>query len=254
MGDSATAMAAIIPEKKLIRVLVIDDEDRFQQDIKDYFETYGYAVDAARSPQEAKAFIAQKEYQIVIVDVNFEGIELDGDRFILQNYKDFKGARLVVATGLDINTLRNHVALKRHNIPVWDKGDDDFGKYLNDLTEETAQARKQKLAGQLNDFISDKLGGSGDYIVTGATAAVMTREKPERAPWEAAIENIMVLWLESQKNQKKPFLSVGRTVLSPLDMIDHVKRKTNLGNELLKMFVVEVGQSLGIEIESTSGR
>jgi hypothetical protein len=64
----------------------------------------------------------------------------------------------------------------------------------------------------------------------------------------------MVLWLESQKDQEKPFLSVGRAVLSPLDMIDQVKRKTNLGNELLKMFVVEVGQSLGMEIESTSRR
>jgi CheY-like chemotaxis protein len=255
---TGVAVAAVmIPEEKLIRVLVIDDEEPFQQDMSDYFGAYGYSVDVASNLDEAKSLLEKNEYQIILADVNFEGLELKGDRFVLTHYKNFQGARVVIVTGLNINELRNHDALDNLKIPIWSKGDPNWGTNLTELTEATANTRKQELASQLNDFMSDKLGGSGNYIVTGAPAAVSAAAVGAKAApitWELAIEDILVGWLESQSNPERPFFSVGRTVLSASKMVEQVKQKTEIGRELLEMFVTEIKYSLGLGDKPISRR
>jgi CheY-like chemotaxis protein len=251
---TAVAVAAVIPEEKLIRVLVIDDEETFQQDMTNYFDTYRYSVDVARNLEEAKTLLEMYDYQIALVDVNFPGIKLKGDSFVLENRSIFKDARVIVVTGRNINQLRNRNALEKIEIPVWDKGDVNWGRKLTGLTEETAEARKQEIASQLNDFLSDKLGDSGNYVVIGssAAAAAAAAAKPQREeiplpePWELAVEDILLGWLENQSNPERPFFSVGRAVYSPQNMIEQVQQKTEFGKELLGMFVTEVKYSLGL--------
>ncbi len=248
--SGTAAMAAVIPEEKLIRVLVIDDNETFRQDMIDYFGIYGYDVDVARDPEEAKPLIEKNEYQIVLADVNFDGLNLKGDRFVLNNYKDFKGARVVIVTALNVNELRNRAALDNLNIPVWNKADQNWGQNLTGLTRETAEARKQEIAGQLNDFISDKLGDAGDYIVTGASATAVATDAvtlpPPVEPWELEVKEILIGWLESQSNPHRPLFSVGRTVFSADKMVEQVRKRTDVGKQLLEMFLTEVRYSLGL--------
>lgn len=253
-SGTGTALAAVIPKGKLVRVLVVDDAVDFPQDMIDYFDIYGYSVDVARDIEEARVKLEKNEYQIVLVDVNFEG-ELKGDSFVLQNQSIFKGARVVVVTALNVNELRHRIALEEINIPIWGKEDDNWGSNLTGLTKETAKAREQEIADQLNDFISDKLGDPDNYVVTessAATAAAATDSvQPAPEPWEIAVEDILIEWLNGQNNPERPFYSVGRAVFSPIKMIEQIQQKTEIGKELLEMFATEIKYSLGLGSKPT---
>ncbi|HZE70926.1 MAG TPA: response regulator [Pyrinomonadaceae bacterium] len=248
--------AVMIPEEQLIRVLVVDDREDFRRPMSDYFREFGYAVDLAKNPDEAKPLLEKNRYQIVLYDINFEGLNVKGDRFVL-NYKNFKGARVVVVTALEVNQLRSTAELQNLDIPVWGKGDPDWGTNLNNLTEETLEARKQEIASQLEGFVRDKLGFTDNRILTSssATAAVMAREAPVTtagvglapAPWEIAVEDMLVEWLQSQDNLEGPLFSVGRTVLSANNMLDQIAKRTRIGKKLLEMFVTEVRHSLRLK-------
>jgi CheY-like chemotaxis protein len=245
------AAVAVIPEKKLVRVLVIDDEVSFQEDMIDYFNDYGYAVDVARDPTLAIELLKLNKYQIVLVDVNFTGIEIKGDSFVLKNHEYFKGARVVVVTGRNINTMRYRRALENLKIPIWDKGGENWGRDLTGLTEEATKARKQEITGRVNDFLSSELGDTGNYVMTGASAAAAAvAPQPEEAPtlerWAVQTKGIFFEWLESQSDPERPLLLIGHQVLSARSMIEHVKEGTELGNELLERFATEVRYSMGI--------
>jgi CheY-like chemotaxis protein len=248
--------AVMIPEAQLIRVLVVDDREPFRTAMSDYYREFGYAVDLAKDPDEAKPLLEKNRYQIVLYDINFEGLNVKGDRFVL-NYKNFKGARVVVVTALEVNQLRSTTELKNLDIPVWGKGDADWGTNLDNLTEETLEARKLEIASQLQDFVSDRLGFTDNRIVTSppATAAVMAREasvpaagaEPAPAPWEIAVEDMLVEWLESQDDLERPLFSVGRNVFSADNMLDQIAQQTRIGKKLLDMFVTEVRHSLRLK-------
>lgn len=250
MNGAGAAVAAIIPQQTIHRALVIDDEADFRVTMTDYFDTRGYSVDLASDLAQAKAFLDANEYQIVLADVNLGEFDVKGDVFVLR-YKNFKGARVVVVTGRNVNNIRNGNALKERDIPVWDKGDQDWGTKLNNLTAETSKARNEKFVGELNNFIKGKLGVStGNYVVTGSEAAatakaVAKRSKPQ--PWEIAVEDILVNWLHEQKDMLRPFFLVGRQVFSAADMVQQVKQKTDVGRELLRLFVKEVEHSLHLK-------
>jgi len=250
-ADSAAAVAAIIPQVKMNRALVIDDETDFHDRMTDYFDTRGYSVDLARDLTQAKAYLESNEYQIVLADVNLGDLDVKGDAFVLR-YKNFKSARVVVVTGRNLNNILNGNALKERDIPVWDKGDQDWGAKLNALTAETSKARSEKFSDELNDFIKDKLGvSSGNYVVTGAAAAATAKAvvQPERElqPWEIAVEDILIGWLQGHKDMARPFFLVGRQALSAADMVQQVRQKTEVGKELLGTFVEEVRYSLRLK-------
>jgi CheY-like chemotaxis protein len=233
------------------RALVIDDETDFHDRMTDYFETRGYSVDLARDLTQAKAYLEANEYQIVFADVNLGDLDVKGDAFVLR-YRNFKGARVVVVTGRNLNNIRNGNALKEQDIPVWDKGDQDWGTKLNALTAETSKARSEKFSDELNDFIKDKLGvSSGNYVVTvvaaAATANAVVQPQQEPQPWEMAVEDILIGWLHGQKDIARPFFLVGRQAFSAADMVQQVRQKTDVGKELLSTFVEEVRYSLRLK-------
>jgi CheY-like chemotaxis protein len=251
MNGAGAAVAAIIPQEKMNRALVIDDEVDFHERMTDYFDTRGYSVDLANDLAQAKAYLDANEYQIVLADVNLGDLDVKGDAFVLK-YRNFKGARVVVVTGRNVNNIRNGNALKEQDIPVWDKGDQNWGTKLNTLTAETSKARSEKLSGELNDFIKDKLGvSSGNYVVTGsvaaATARAVAKSQSEPLPWEIAVEDMLIGWLHDQKDIVRPFFLIGRQVFSAADMVQQVKQKTDVGKELLGMFVEEVRHSLRLK-------
>jgi CheY-like chemotaxis protein len=246
MSDSTGAAVAIqmeIPKSMLVRVLVIDDEASFQEDMKEYFEAYEYTVDVADSISKAKELLREHNYQIILTDVNFPGLAQEGDRFVLQNFKSFKGARVIVVTGLDINSVRNRNALEGLGVPIWDKGDPNWGSKLTSLAWEVAAASKKSIEAEVNDFIADRLGEQeGGYIVQTGT---VTNGRVEAKPWEIAMEDILIDWLKRQSDQEEPFLSIGREVLSANKMIYEIKEKSAIGEELLQMFVNEMRRCVG---------
>lgn len=247
MTDSTGAAVAIqmeIPKSMLVRVLVIDDEASFRQDMKEYFEAYEYTVDIADTISRAKELLKEHTYQVILADVNFNGLTPEGDRFVLQNFKNFKEARVIVVTGLDVNNVRNRNALEGLGVPIWDKGDPEWGTKLTSLAWEVAEASKKNIEAEVNEFIADKLGEQeGGYIVPTSVSTTISREQAR--PWEIAMEDVLIDWLKRQTDQEEPFLSIGREILSASNMIYEIRKRSAIGEELLQMFVSEVKHCVG---------
>src|SRR5216684_7995054 len=110
---AALALEMVIPNEKLVRVLIIDDNATFLETVRAYFEAQNYSVDTAESIVRAKKLITEHDYQIILADINFQGEIARGDRFVLKHHHDFKGARVAVVTGLDINSLTSRNALEK---------------------------------------------------------------------------------------------------------------------------------------------
>ncbi len=62
-------------EKAYRPLLLIDDDVYLLEKLTGVLEAAGYAVDAARSPKEALAFLAAKDYMLVITDLSMPGTE-----------------------------------------------------------------------------------------------------------------------------------------------------------------------------------
>lgn len=245
-SGAAVAIQMAIPKAKLVRVLVIDDEPHFQQDMRDYFGAYGYSADVAPSINEAKVLLRKHSYQLILADVNFQGALPEGDRFVLQNSKHFKGARVVVVTGLDVNSVRNRNALEELGVPIWDKGDPNWGAKLTELAQQTADASRARIEAEVDEFLAVKLGDRETQYVVKSPMSRSAAGQETRRPWEIAIEAILVDWLGTQADQDQPFLSIGRDVFSAAQMVDEIKSRSTIGDELLEMFITEVRHCVGM--------
>jgi len=71
--------AASRPEKRSLRVLLVEDEADLRDAIREVLMTKGFSVDAASNGSEALRFVRGREYQVVVSDIrlpNIDGIEL----------------------------------------------------------------------------------------------------------------------------------------------------------------------------------
>jgi DNA-binding response OmpR family regulator len=65
------------------RILVIDDDESILFTLREYFSLLGYQVDCAKDTEEAKTFLVDRSYAVIIVDLRLsavvdssEGLEL----------------------------------------------------------------------------------------------------------------------------------------------------------------------------------
>lgn len=56
------------------RILIVDDEELIVLAMRRYFEGLGYTVDSAHELEEAQALLANRRYNLVIVDLRLTGI------------------------------------------------------------------------------------------------------------------------------------------------------------------------------------
>ncbi|MBN1764356.1 MAG: response regulator [Sedimentisphaerales bacterium] len=68
-GASTAENVAVDPQLLTKQILVVDDEEFIRQTIADVVQKYGCIVDIARDGREAKALLAQRQYDLVISDI-----------------------------------------------------------------------------------------------------------------------------------------------------------------------------------------
>lgn len=56
------------------QILIVDDEELIVLAMRRYFEGLGYTVDSAHELEEAQALLANRRYNLVIVDLRLTGI------------------------------------------------------------------------------------------------------------------------------------------------------------------------------------
>ncbi len=106
--------------KKIIKVLIIDDEEMVRLNLVDYLEDDGFVVKSANSAEEAIRLLSKEPFDVAVVDMRLPG--MDGNLFILEAHKLQPHLRYLVHTGSPMYSLPQEIAgVGISHIPVFQK-------------------------------------------------------------------------------------------------------------------------------------
>ncbi len=83
---------------RLIRILVVDDEESIRESIGAFLEDYNFQVSLAESGEEALEVLKDSNYNLAIVDLRLPGIS--GESFMVQAHEILPGMKFIIHTGL----------------------------------------------------------------------------------------------------------------------------------------------------------
>jgi len=100
---------------KKLKLLVVDDEDSLRLLVHDELVNSGYQVDTAESGERALELIAEKKFDIVILDIRMPGI--DGLEVLKHIREEGIKSKVILLTGV------NELKIARDSLEL---GADDF--------------------------------------------------------------------------------------------------------------------------------
>jgi TonB family protein len=92
--DSRPEDPAVLNEVK--RILLVDDEDAVLIPMRRYFRNLGYAVDAAKEPEEAEALLDHGRYHLVILDLRLSPFGNEGLKVLRELRHHRNGTSVIV--------------------------------------------------------------------------------------------------------------------------------------------------------------
>ena len=234
----------VIPQDKLVRVLIIDDDTEFQGEMKAFFESYGCSVDVAKSPEEARAFLDSQTYEIVIADVNFDTSRVKGDRFVLDNERRLGNAQIVVVTGQGLDTINKFRALKRRGISIFDKSDNALDQNLETIAQVKFEERETKLLDSVRETISSNLGPSFAAAAAVKMARVTEKRFDPAPEQQGQLNQMLINWLSTRLQLDRRVLAYGASVLTPTEMIREIESDSEIGQAHMKLLISEIKHAL----------
>jgi putative two-component system response regulator len=98
-AENFAALAEDLP------LLIVDDEEQIRRILQRTVEKQGFTCDVAKSATEAKAFLAETAYALVLSDVNMPGES--GIDLIKSIVREYPSTATVMCTGLDDPNIAN---------------------------------------------------------------------------------------------------------------------------------------------------
>ncbi len=233
-----------IPQQELVRVLVIDDDESFQTQMKEFFEALNCKVDVASSPENARTRMSNHSYQLVIADVNFDTSKMKGDRFVLDNERTLGPARVVVVTGQGLDTIDKIKKLHRRGIAVYEKSDDDLVLNLETIAQEKFEERGATF---LKSIRSSLLSSLGEHVAS--TAVVEMSPLPvfdASSQLQDDLKQMLIDWLASRTVRDAPVLAFGTSIFTANEMIAEIQSDSEIGQAHVRMLVSEIKNCLGL--------
>lgn len=247
-GTCRVRIEVIVPQEKLVRVLVIDDDQEFLTEMQEFFSSNSCSVDSASSLDDAEKILKENHYEIVIADVNFDKFSVvKGDRFVLKNQKLFGKAKVVVVTGEGLSEERYNL-LKQKGIDFLEKGEDNFSEELEEFAKKKVEERKNDIAELVQQTVNTSLGHCSET----ATVAVDTTSASQSSPEPLSLlmselKQMLIEWLGTRDEPDEQLLAFGQHVYSANEMIDHIENETDIGLEHVRMLVGEIKYSLELD-------
>lgn len=82
-------------------VLIVDDNNRYADNLKSFFESKGYSTDRAFTAKEGWLKVQDQEYHSIVTDITMES-QTSGLWFARKVYKSgYKGNLIIATTGFD---------------------------------------------------------------------------------------------------------------------------------------------------------
>ncbi len=105
-------------ERELARVLLVDDDVTSRLTLKAVLEAGGYFVDAAASLAEAVGKLDERQYELVLSDLEMESPEAGLEVLAHARLMDYKPATAILTTYRNRRpNLRNPVFIKPEDLP-----------------------------------------------------------------------------------------------------------------------------------------
>lgn len=137
---SAARMAGNL-ELDLARVLLVDDDPTSRLTLQTVLQAGGYHVDSAASAAEAVGKLDEREYELVLSDLQMESPEAGLKVLAHARMMDYKPATAIVTTYQDGTTAprKPQVLIKPEDLPGL------LGKVANLISERAARRLRREL-------------------------------------------------------------------------------------------------------------
>jgi len=137
---SAARMAGNL-ELDLARVLLVDDDPASRLTLQTVLQAGGYHVDSAASAAEAVGKLDEREYELVLSDLQMESPEAGLKVLAHARMMDYKPATAIVTTYQDGTTAprKPQVLIKPEDLPGL------LGKVANLISERAARRLRREL-------------------------------------------------------------------------------------------------------------
>lgn len=129
-------------ELELARVLLVDDDPTSRLTLQTVLQAGGYHVDAAASAAEAVGKLDEREYELVLSDLQMESPEAGLKVLAHARNMDYKPATAIVTTYQNENAKplkQSHMLIKPEDIPGL------LGKVANLISERAARKISREL-------------------------------------------------------------------------------------------------------------
>jgi len=125
---------------ELARVLLVDDDPTSRLTLQTVLQAGGYHVDAAASAAEAFGKLDEREYELVLSDLQMESPEAGLKVLAHARMMDYKPATAIVTTYQNAKPeKRAHIFIKPEDIPGL------LGKVANLISERAARRLQREL-------------------------------------------------------------------------------------------------------------
>ena len=94
--------------RKIIRVLIVDDEKMIRLNLQDFLEDEGFEVTTASSGEEGLTLLKTGNFNVAVVDMRLPGI--DGNTFIQEAHQLVPTLQYIIHTGSTNYSIPPHVS------------------------------------------------------------------------------------------------------------------------------------------------
>lgn len=217
----------IIPANKLVRILLVEDEPGNAASLTEVLESFGYSVQVASNPTDAKLALDAMKFGMVISDQVFDGHTVRGDSFLLEDEAKIADIPKVLVTGWGTEGILRKEELDQRGITILEKGHEDFHPRLEEIAHEALEIAKRKVIQSVE-----------------ANSESTENRDGERALQEA--RGLLLGWLRSRQDKDAQEIYYSGQKYSVNMLIDEIEKRTPVGEAHMLLFIKVLRKAMRI--------
>lgn len=214
-----------ISPDEIMHVLFVEHDDVYRKSISKDLEKLGCLVVGVNDPKEAIEKLSMHTYQLVIVDIGFPSPAIPGDQFITLHHSLMQDAQLVALTGQRFN-IKCTKEFDELGVIVIDKGEED--QKLEEVSKRVYERAKDDVLKR----------------ITEARVSTTPYDTPKQYPlaegYLSELEHELLENLDQIENKERQIIHYKGNDYSVSSLIDQVKKKTDIGGDLVRMMLALV--------------
>lgn len=235
MPDTETITLEVdkaILASKILRALVVEDDDDYRQGLGQTVRRHGFSVDEASSLEEAERHLDSGAYTLVLLDnVLTDGVARaeKGSEFIRRNWDIFRGAKVKLVTGFALGQVENAEFLEEKDVEVLKKEDEELARKIGESCQLVAEEALQQVKAELERTLEASALRPHQTSVVGGTLI--------GAQVYARARQYLVDYIKRMPDQNLKQVALDGVGYSPGELLAEVEIETSVGRELVDMLL-----------------